>query len=358
MVCSPCAPPSGPLCGGRKCAGPAGPKPWGACPFGLPWRHGTPHRGRRIRRRRAAGDRLPEHQPGHGERDRAGAAAVPGPARHARRASHRLSDRARHAGPREPGAAQGPPGHADRRRGFGFEAATADARIVAHVRRLAAESRRVASVCTGAGILAAAGLLDGRRATTHWRFADRLAQRHPAVEVDATPLYIRDGNVLTAAGVTSALDLALAIVEEDHGPEPARRIARELVIYLQRPGNQAQMSIFTTAPPVGNDVVRRIATHIAGHLGGDLSAPALAALAGVSERHLTRLFREHLGATPGRYVRRVRTEAAAHLLAGGTLPLAAVAARCGFGTAETLRQAFVARYGISPSRYRAASTRT
>ncbi|WP_406865209.1 helix-turn-helix domain-containing protein [Streptomyces sp. HUAS MG47] len=242
--------------------------------------------------------------------------------------------------------------------GFGFEAATADARIVAHVRRLAAESRRVASVCTGAGILAAAGLLDGRRATTHWRFADRLAQRHPAVEVDATPLYIRDGNVLTAAGVTSALDLALAIVEEDHGPEPARRIARELVIYLQRPGNQAQMSIFTTAPPVGNDVVRRIATHIAGHLGGDLSAPALAALAGVSERHLTRLFREHLGATPGRYVRRVRTEAAAHLLAGGTLPLAAVAARCGFGTAETLRQAFVARYGISPSRYRAASTRT
>ncbi|WP_418960974.1 GlxA family transcriptional regulator [Streptomyces tritici] len=242
--------------------------------------------------------------------------------------------------------------------GFGFEAATSDARIVAHVRRLAAVSRRVASVCTGAGILAAAGLLDGRRATTHWRYADRLARRHPSVDVDATPIYIRDGHVLTAAGVTSALDLALALVEEDHGAEPARRIARELVVYLQRPGNQAQMSIFTDAPPVTDDLVRRMAAHITGHLDGDLSTATLAALGGVSERHLTRLFREHLGATPGRYVRRVRTEAAAQLLAGGTLPLTAVAGRCGFGTTESLRQAFVDRYGITPSRYRAASVRS
>lgn len=236
--------------------------------------------------------------------------------------------------------------------GFGHEAAADNPRIVGHVRRLARESRRVASVCTGASILAAAGLLDGKRATTHWRFASQLAARHPAVVVDPDPIYIRDGKVSTAAGVTSALDLTLAFIEEDHGSELARRVARGLVTYLQRPGNQAQMSMHVAAPPPEHTLVRDIADHITSHLDGDLSAGTLAADAGVSERHLTRLFLQHLGQTPGRYVRRARTEAAAQLLASTSLPIAGVARRCGFRSAETLRQAFVARYGISPARYR------
>ncbi|WP_244302321.1 GlxA family transcriptional regulator [Microbispora triticiradicis] len=238
--------------------------------------------------------------------------------------------------------------------GIGHELAAANRVIVGHVRRLARESRRVASVCTGAAVLAAAGLLDGRRVTTHWGYAATLASRHPEITVDAAPIFIRDGNVTTAAGVTSALDLTLAFIEEDNGSALAREVARHLVTYLQRPGNQAQMSMFTEGPPPGDDLVRRVVDHVTGHLGADLGTAALAAGAGVSERHLTRLFLRHLGQTPGRFVRRARAEAAAHLLATTSLPVAAVAARCGFGTAETLRQAFVDLYGIPPSRYRQA----
>ncbi|MET9432180.1 helix-turn-helix domain-containing protein [Streptomyces sp. NPDC003036] len=238
--------------------------------------------------------------------------------------------------------------------GLAVERAAADPRLVGHVRRLAKESRRVASVCTGAAILAATGLLDGHRATTHWQFAARLAARHPEVTVDPSPIYIREGNISTAAGITSALDLTLAFIEEDHGAELARQVARHLVTYLHRPGNQAQMSMFTAAPPPRDALVRRLVDHIAGHPDGDLGTVALAALAGVTPRHLTRLFLEHLGQTPGRFVRQARTEAAAHLLASTTLPLASVAAKCGFGSAETLRQAFTGRYGIPPSRYREA----
>jgi transcriptional regulator GlxA family with amidase domain len=240
--------------------------------------------------------------------------------------------------------------------GLGHERAAADPRLVAHVRRLARDSRRVASVCTGASVLAAAGLLDGRRATTHWRYARRLAARHGDVTVDPDPIWIREGNVYTAAGVTSALDLTLALIAEDHGEELSREVARNLVVYLQRPGNQAQMSMFVAAPPPANDLVRRLVEHIAGHPGGDLTAVGLAARAGVTPRHLTRLFREHLGLTPGKYVRRARCEAAAHLLVTTALPVAGVAVRCGFGSAEALRQAFTDRYGISPSRYRTVHT--
>lgn len=241
--------------------------------------------------------------------------------------------------------------------GLGHEEAAADSRLVGHVRRLAKESRRVASVCTGASVLAAAGLLDGRRATTHWASAGQLAARYPRVAVDPVPIYIRDGNVCTAAGVTSALDLALAFVAEDHGAEVARSVSRHLVTYLQRPGNQAQMSIFTAAPPPEPDLIQRVVDHITSQLDGDLSAAALAAYAGVSERHLTRLFIDHTGQSPGRYVRRVRTEAAANLLTSTTLPVEAVARRCGFASADTMRSAFAALYGVSPSRFRSTRTR-
>ncbi|MFF5205923.1 GlxA family transcriptional regulator [Streptosporangium sp. NPDC000396] len=240
--------------------------------------------------------------------------------------------------------------------GIGHEEAAADPGLVAHVRRLARVSRRVASVCTGAGVLAAAGLLDGRQATTHWQWADAFAALHPEVSVDPKPIFVRDGQVATAVGVTSALDLTLAFIEEDNGPEVAREVARNLVTYLQRPGNQAQMSMFTAAPPPGDGLVRRVVDHITRDLADDLSAATLAGRAGVSERHLSRLFVRHLGMTPGRYVRRARTEAAAQLLVTTGLPTAAIAARCGFGNAETLRQAFTEIYGVSPSHYRATQS--
>jgi transcriptional regulator GlxA family with amidase domain len=237
--------------------------------------------------------------------------------------------------------------------GLGHARAAANPPVVSHVQRLARISRRVASVCTGATILAAAGLLDGKRVTTHWRFADVLAAQYPDIDVDPDPIYIQDGKISTAAGVTSALDLALAFVEEDHGVELARLVARHLVTYLQRPGNQAQMSIFTAAPPPDHDVVRRVVDHVNTNLAGDLDTMTLADVAGVSPRHLTRLFLTHLGQTPGRFVRNARTAAAAHLVLTTSLPLPGVATRCGFGSAETLRLAFVRRYGIPPSRYRA-----
>jgi transcriptional regulator GlxA family with amidase domain len=237
--------------------------------------------------------------------------------------------------------------------GEGHLAAAADAALVGHVRRVARESRRIASVCTGASVLAATGLLDGRRVTTHWLWAEQLAVAYPALRVDPAPIWIRDGAVTTAAGVTSALDLALAFVAEDHGPEPARLVARGLVTYLQRPGDQAQMSLHLAAPVPRHRVMRDLLTLIAADPGGDLGVAALAARAGVSERHLTRLFRVHLGQSPARYVRAARLEAAAHLLRASELPVDRVAERCGFASAETLRLAFLDRHGLTPAQFRA-----
>lgn len=238
--------------------------------------------------------------------------------------------------------------------GFGHQTAATNPAVVAHVRRLARTSRRVASVCTGASVLAAAGLLDGRRATTHWAFADDLARRHPKVRVDPDPIYIRDGDVSTSAGVTSALDLTMAFVQDDHGDALARSVARGLVTFLHRPGNQAQVSMFVASDPPDHRLVRDVVDHITANLSGSLETSRLADHVGVSERQLNRLFADHLGATPGRYVRRARTEAAARLLATTSLPVSTVARECGFGTAETLRQAFVQHYEISPTRYRLA----
>lgn len=238
--------------------------------------------------------------------------------------------------------------------GPGHEEAAADPQLVAQVRRLAARSRRVASVCTGATVLAAAGLLDQRRVTTHWGFGDRLARRYPTVRVDLAPLYIRDGRVYTSAGVTSGLDLTLALIEEDHGPTLARTTARELVAYLHRPADQAQISMYLAGPPPEDRLVRDLLGHINAYPGDDLTTGALAARAGVSPRHLTRLFRTYLGTTPARAVRTARTEAAAQLVTTSDLALATIARRCGFGTTETLRQAFLTHFGLPPSRMRRA----
>jgi transcriptional regulator GlxA family with amidase domain len=237
--------------------------------------------------------------------------------------------------------------------GRGHAAAAANPRFVSQVLRLAGLSRRVASVCTGASVLAATGLLDHRRATTHWYYAGQLAARYPRVNVDPAPIFIRDGAVATSGGVTAALDLTLAFIEEDHGAELARRVAMGMVAYLKRPGNQAQVSLFNRIPRSDQALVRRVVDHVISNLDGDLSVPRLAALAGVSERHLSRLFVEHVGRTPSRLVRDARLEAASQLLAGSREPVAAIARRCGFTSAESLRQAFVAWAGVSPSRFRA-----
>jgi transcriptional regulator GlxA family with amidase domain len=238
--------------------------------------------------------------------------------------------------------------------GHGHRRASHDEVLVAHIRRLARDARRVASVCTGATVLAAAGLLDGRRATTHWAYADGLAREHPGITVDPDPIFVRDGPVATSAGVTSALDLTLSFVEEDHGAEVARRVARALVTYMQRPGTQAQMSLHVAAPAPAHDVVREVVEHVAKHLADDLSTPVIADRVGVSERHLGRLCRTHLGRSPAEFVRRARTEAAAALVANTDLPLARVAERCGFGSTETLRQAFLDTFGHPPSAHRRA----
>jgi transcriptional regulator GlxA family with amidase domain len=241
--------------------------------------------------------------------------------------------------------------------GLGHRHAAEDARLLTHLRRLAGQSRRIASVCTGATLLAAAGLLDGRRATTHWMWADELSASYPAVTVDPAPLFVADGNVHTSAGVTSALDLALALVEDDHGPALARLVARTLVTYLQRPGNQAQVSVHVSAPMPDHRTVRAVCDHVTAHLDTHLDAATLARIAGVSPRHLTRLFQAHLGTTPARHVRAVRTETAAQLLISTRLPLGAIARRCGFGTTETLRQAFNDHYAATPSAYRRTARR-
>ncbi|MFF0270237.1 GlxA family transcriptional regulator [Kribbella sp. NPDC004536] len=240
--------------------------------------------------------------------------------------------------------------------GAGHQAAAGDPALVRHVRRLAACAGRVASVCTGATVLAAAHLLDGKRATTHWLYAAELERSYPEVHVDPSPIFVRDGTVATSGGVTASLDLTLAFIEDDHGAELARWVAMGMVTYLQRPGNQAQMSMFTAAPRPDHAGVRMVCDYVLTHPDADLSVAALAARAGVSARQLTRLFREHTGESPATAVRRMRLEIAARLATTTDLQLSQIARRCGFSSAETLRQAFAARFGVSPRTFRQTSS--
>lgn len=223
--------------------------------------------------------------------------------------------------------------------------------------RLAAAAVRVASVCTGAFVLAAAGLLDGRRATTHWRHADLLARAHPLIDVQPDAIYVADGPVYTSAGVSAGIDLALAVVEADHGPEAARAVARALVVYMQRPGGQSQFSAPLRAPVPRQPALRAAVDAVVADPAGDHSAASLAAAASISSRHLGRLFAAELGTSPGRFVEQLRLEAAKSLLdAGHTVTEAARLS--GFGTPETLRRGFTKRFGIPPSRYRRHFTTT
>ncbi len=235
--------------------------------------------------------------------------------------------------------------------GSGVRQAGRDPEFVRWFAATARRARRTASVCNGAFLLGAAGLLDGRRATTHWSVSEELAARFPRVTVDPDRIFVRDGEVWTSAGVTAGIDLALAMVEADHGPEIARTVARRLVMFVQRPGGQAQFST-QPAPRPDRAALRDVAGWIAGHLGEDLGVPALAARAGMSERNFTRLFRAETGRTPAAYVESARIEAARRLLESTQVPLDAVARRCGFGTVETLHRSFKRCVRVTPAQYR------
>jgi len=236
--------------------------------------------------------------------------------------------------------------------GRGVQAAERDAELIAWIRETAGRARRVTSVCTGAFLLARAGLLDGRRATTHWDSCALLSRRYPAVRVEPDPIFVRDGNVATSAGVTAGMDLALALVEEDCGPEVAMAVARRLVLFARRPGGQAQFSVQLAAQAVAGGVVHELQGWIAEHPDADLSVPALAARAHVSPRTLARAFAREAGMTPGAYVEAARVERARARLEAGHGSLAAIARACGFGTAETMRRAFHRRLGVAPADYR------
>ncbi|MGE5181777.1 MAG: GlxA family transcriptional regulator [Acidobacteriota bacterium] len=236
--------------------------------------------------------------------------------------------------------------------GVGVYAALHDRELVAWVKRRARSCRRVASVCSGAFLLAEAGLLDGKRATTHWAAAGNLAERYPRVAVDADPIFIRDGDVWTSAGVAAGIDLALALVADDHGPRVARDIARWLVLFLQRAGGQSQFSVQLAAQAAERRPLRDLQTFIADHPRADLSVPALAARCAMSPRNFSRVFRRELGATPASYVEKSRLEAARRLLEGSEMSLDEVADAVGLGTAATLYRVFQRSLRVSPGAYR------
>jgi len=239
--------------------------------------------------------------------------------------------------------------------GSGVHEMSRDAQLVAWLREHAARSRRVASVCTGAFLLAAAGLLDERRAVTHWTRCAELAQRYPAVRVEADPIFIRDGTVWTSAGVTAGIDLALALVEEDVGRALALEVARHLVVFLKRPGGQAQFSAalsMQSAMQSAGDRFADLHAWIAENPSADLSVPALAARVGMSERSFVRHYRGATGSTPARAIEQLRVEAARRALGDTALPIKRIAVRCGFGSEETMRRSFLRVVGVTPQAYR------
>jgi transcriptional regulator GlxA family with amidase domain len=236
--------------------------------------------------------------------------------------------------------------------GMGTPAAMRDAALVRWIARAATRSRRITSVCSGAFLLAEAGLLEGRRATTHWEVCERLARRYPDVDVDPDPIFVRDGSVATSAGVTSGMDLALALVEEDHGPALALEVARQLVLFMKRPGSQSQFSGHLTAQLADRRPLRELQGWLADHLDADLSVAALAERANMSSRTFARAFRHEVGSTPGDYVERLRVDAARHWLETTDRAIADIARTCGFGTTETMYRAFNRSVRVSPAEYR------
>jgi transcriptional regulator GlxA family with amidase domain len=236
--------------------------------------------------------------------------------------------------------------------GPGAEAAAHDDTVLEFVRQTAPRCRRVATVCSGAFLGAAAGLFDGRRVTTHWARARQLAEEYPAVTVDADPIYIRDGKYWSSAGVTAGIDLSLALVQEDLGVDVAQTVARWLVMFLHRPGGQTQFASPVWVPRAERSTIRAVQSLVEAAPDGDHKLPALAAAAAMSVRHFTRVFTAEVGETPSRFVERTRLEAARRELEETTDTLDRVAARCGLGSAESLRRVFQRHLGVAPDAYR------
>lgn len=213
--------------------------------------------------------------------------------------------------------------------------------------------RRIGSICTGTYLLAAAGILDGRRAVTHWKYCANLARKFPKVKVESDPIFVKDGNVYTSAGITAGIDLALSMIEEDHGYRRALEIARDLVIFLRRSGGQSQFSTLLAAQVGEQRPIEDLQLWIFDHLAGDLSAEAMAAHCGMSLRHFARVFGREVGMPPGRFVEKARVEGARALLEGSKYSIKEIAARAGFGGPDSMRRSFVRLLGVTASEYAA-----
>ncbi|MGE8186563.1 GlxA family transcriptional regulator [Pseudomonas sp. NPDC086278] len=235
--------------------------------------------------------------------------------------------------------------------GWGVYAAAEDPSLVAWVREHATGCRRVASVCTGAFLLAASGWLDGRRVVTHWTRCEQLAQKHPLLQVEPNPIFINDGPVWTSAGVTAGIDLALAMVEADLGRGVALEVAQQLVVFLKRPGGQSQFSVTLSLQKEGGRF-DELHAWISENLTQELGIPTLALQAGMSERSFVRHYRADTGQTPARAIELIRVETARRLLSDTGLPIKRVAVQCGFGSEETLRRSFLRAMGVTPQAYR------
>jgi len=229
--------------------------------------------------------------------------------------------------------------------------AAADPALVDWLRRQASRCRRFGSVCSGAMVLAATGLLDGRRITTHWAVAERLAQLFPRVRIEVDAIHVRDGAIRTAAGVTAGLDLALALVEEDLGRDVAKKVASQLVMFFKRPGGQLQFSRGGEANPAGRSALQDVQRWVLSAPGVDASLAALSARAGLSPRHFVRLFQKEIGLTPSAWVEKIRIDHARQMLESGERPKQAAAA-CGFNDIDTFRRAFQRQVGVTPAEYR------
>jgi transcriptional regulator GlxA family with amidase domain len=233
----------------------------------------------------------------------------------------------------------------------GFTPVESHPSVTAWIRKRASTARRVCSICVGAFPLAEAGVLDGKRATTHWRLARQLSERYPAVQVDPEPIWIKDGNVYTSAGISSGIDLALALVAEDLGDALALEIARNLVLFLRRPGGQAQFSATLRTDEALGPELAALCHWITEHLDADLTVEMMADRQATSVRSLIRLFRHELKTTPAKYVEEVRLEAVGRALERGGRTLEEIARRCGYRSVDVLRKAFTRRFGVSPRDY-------
>jgi transcriptional regulator GlxA family with amidase domain len=235
--------------------------------------------------------------------------------------------------------------------GPGAESGSYDADFIAWIAKAARQSRRVASICTGAFLLAEAGLLEGRQAVTHWSFCERLAREYAEVVVRPEPIYLRDGSIYTSAGITAGIDLSLALVEEDHGHEAALRIARFLVMFLVRPGGQAQYSHMLSHQAIALQPLRELQVWMLEHIHEEITVESLAERMSMSARHFTRVCLREMGMNPGQFVDRMRVEAAQQMIDSSACGLKEIAGACGFKSADAMRRSFVRILGVTAGEY-------